>query len=722
MNVVVREGVAQRRAGYLQLGQTLDGAVVGITEFGQVGVTPSLMVLTTNRQYRFASGAFSIVAVSTVNKTFSIATNQTSIFVVGVRFVVSGSTGNDGTYTVVQSTFAGGNTVITVSEVIPSAVADGSISVGAFIDITKRKVTTAAINLITLNTAPTDDVIRVTGDITAHAVAGVKIIVFGSTDNNRIYTVVSSSFAAGNTSITVDEEVTSATADGSIEVVTRNTITAVDAVGPDYSIGVSGDHAAAYTTGVKFYIIGSTGNDGYYTVKAPGATFGGGTTTIPTVEVIFSATADGRAEATDPLTTTETDVIDFLSVVDAPIGARLLMTNGVNNPRVWSGLLTENFYRWAPVYSGFVTNKTFGMFFEHLFMGGIVSSVNEPQVIAWSDSGTFNNFEDGASGVQLLHQLIGGIKALVPLGDRLVIYSLDAIAVGIFVGLPAVFAFEIVIPVGTRLVSPKSIISINIGHVYASEENFYVFDGTRGLRVVSDLIRTDYKAVKDQDKLHRVTAVNDHSKRTVYFAIPDLEGGTTVYSVEYDIFNLDSLVWGKERYAHIPRSFGFFTNSSVVTWADTVQEASLFPSGVPWSEELAVWGSEGDQVDFPVRTFGSNNGKVFIVTEGVLTDAGTTALGLYETIDFTVPEPFLSQFGRWGEVEFEAGGGTITVKVSTDLGAVFETIGTAVINGTFTTVRMPIDKHSRTLRVRFEFNADFKLRWVKVWVRPEAAQ
>ena len=61
---------------------------------------------------------------------FTIATDLTTKFVKGITFVISGSTGNDGTYTVVSSSF-GAATDIVVEEAIADATVDGDIDYSA---------------------------------------------------------------------------------------------------------------------------------------------------------------------------------------------------------------------------------------------------------------------------------------------------------------------------------------------------------------------------------------------------------------------------------------------------------------------------------------------------------------------------------------------------------------------------------------------------------------
>lgn len=72
---------------------------------------------------------YAIQAVNAGAKQFTITGNLTGIFTVGVTFTIAGSTGNNGTYTVSTSTYSAPSTTITVTETVPSAVADGSITI-----------------------------------------------------------------------------------------------------------------------------------------------------------------------------------------------------------------------------------------------------------------------------------------------------------------------------------------------------------------------------------------------------------------------------------------------------------------------------------------------------------------------------------------------------------------------------------------------------------------
>ncbi len=73
------------------------------------------------------NGGYAITAVVQGTKTFTIAGNHVVDFPAGEQFAIDGSTGNDGTFTVVSATLVGSDTEIVVSEVIPDATVDGAI-------------------------------------------------------------------------------------------------------------------------------------------------------------------------------------------------------------------------------------------------------------------------------------------------------------------------------------------------------------------------------------------------------------------------------------------------------------------------------------------------------------------------------------------------------------------------------------------------------------------
>lgn len=473
---------------------------------------------------------------------------------------------------------------------------------------------------------------------------------------------------------------------------------------------VAGDKTLDFPVGRIFPVIGGANQEVYTVVTS---SFAAGETTINVAEAVPSLVVAGNIVVADDWDTGDTDQIDFEDVTDIS-GRRFIITNGVDEPRMWDGDTTMAFALWTPDFPDLVTFKTIKVFAEHLFLGGLVTASAEPQTVAWSAAGDFEDFTGSDSGLQILYQVIS-IVAMKILGDRLVIYSNDTIMTAVFIDLPAVFAFEVVIPHGTRFIGRNGLVSVDVGHIYLSEQSIYLFDGSRGLRVLSDLIATDYRFTKDQENLHLIGSINDFAKQTIFFSVPNQSSSATIYSVFYDVFNLANCVWCREEYAHAPRSFGFFVNrTETLTWDD----ASWEPDNMPWEDEVGAWIEESEQLNFPIRTFGTNDGEVFLITEAVLTDDGTETTQTYETMDFTVPEAFHSLLGRWSEIEIEAFGSEVDVAVSLDGGRNYVELETVTLDESPNYYRVLLDRSSRTCRVRFSSTSDFALRWIRLWVRP----
>lgn len=95
--------------------------------------------------------------------SFVVAGDQTPVFIAGMTFTVAGSTGNDGTYTVVSCTYDGSTaSTIVVSGTIPDTTADGTITItnkwnSAPVDIQNLS---AVVTLITAG--------AITGNVTWH--------------------------------------------------------------------------------------------------------------------------------------------------------------------------------------------------------------------------------------------------------------------------------------------------------------------------------------------------------------------------------------------------------------------------------------------------------------------------------------------------------------------------------------------------------------------------
>ena len=107
---------------------TTSQEIIGVQLYRQVGgddTTPEDDELVAFLSF----GGGDVTAVNQATDVFTVAGegSQAANFEVGDSVEVHGSTGNDGTYTVVTATDSGGDLLIEVSEEIPNATADGTL-------------------------------------------------------------------------------------------------------------------------------------------------------------------------------------------------------------------------------------------------------------------------------------------------------------------------------------------------------------------------------------------------------------------------------------------------------------------------------------------------------------------------------------------------------------------------------------------------------------------
>ena len=139
-----------------------------------------------------------ITAVNTGAKTFSVSGDWTSIYTIARPLLVDTSTNrlNDKYYTISDISYVAPNTVITVSETIPSSSASGYAGQHS----RSWAISTVAANSITIAGA----------DYTSLITAGDWVRVINSTSgtNDKYYVVASRAFTGGNTVITTTQALT----------------------------------------------------------------------------------------------------------------------------------------------------------------------------------------------------------------------------------------------------------------------------------------------------------------------------------------------------------------------------------------------------------------------------------------------------------------------------------------------------------------------------------
>ena len=113
---------------------------------------------------------------------------------------------------------------------------------------------------------------------------------------------------------------------------------------------------------------------------------------------------------------------------------------------------------------------------------------------------------------------------------------------------------------------------------------------------------------------------------------------------------------------------------------------------------------------------------MFLANESVLNDNGSPFNGTWDTMDFTIPQEYQSEFARWAEVEFELQGSSVDLYYSTDRGKSWVSLAiNQALSTDWATYKLYLDTVSKTIRIRLSnaySNGTFSLRWLKVWFKP----
>lgn len=414
----------------------------------------------------------------------------------------------------------------------------------------------------------------------------------------------------------------------------------------------------------------------------------------------------------------EDDLLDYAIVTgldgNGTLTKWLIITNGVDQPRYWDGA-ASTFALYSPNISDFVTCRTITSFYSHVILGNITTTTPNPQLVSWSDTNKLLDFTTANAGDALLTQAVGGIERFVPLGDRMVIYTEGSITMMSYVGGSAIFVFDKVLD-ELRLVSPNTIVNLGSFHIYATLDNIYGFDGSRSLPRLGDKIKRDYNASLARTLCRRSIAFHDSTSQRVHFVFPVEEGLSKIYLMEYDLGAQDSTTWTEVKYSVSPTTFGQYSQPVSLLWSSD----SL---NVPWDQLGFSW-SDPETADGHEAVLMGSDGQAFKLDRTVGTDDGEVIEAFWDSPDFTVPGFYRSELARWLEIELDLQGGSVEVWYSLDEGGSYQLAKTLTLGTEWQKYTVFIDQTSRTMRVRLRTVAadvGFKLRWLRLWLRPGGA-
>jgi hypothetical protein len=418
-------------------------------------------------------------------------------------------------------------------------------------------------------------------------------------------------------------------------------------------------------------------------------------------------------------TGTEDNPVDYI-LGQSDQGVLLVITNGVDAPKYWSGAgnfaLMSSLAGWnypgGLTYANTVAIYNGYLVFANLSEGG----VHNPQLIAWSDSTNWSEWLAGQAGAIRPVDTVGPIRKLQVLGDRLLIYADNSIGNLVYVGGDIIFSSERLVQ-QTRLVSPRAIVDVGTYHFLLDKENVQLYDGTRSTRAIGTNLHPTYRDRISAEYRNRAWGFLDQQKNQAYFAVPTGATSQEIYMVEYDTYDVSNMVWANLKYDKRMTCMGFYTRTATETWDDTVNTAT-------WDSDAGIWDQGSDVKGFPQRVMADSTGQIYLADDTSFSDNTVGVVALWESIDFTIPQQHLSELGRWLEIELELKGVQADIFWSVDQGASWYGAYSLTLTEKFTKYKLFIDITGSSLRVRIQnsnTNGIFNLRWLRAWFRPAGA-
>jgi hypothetical protein len=137
----------------------------------------------------------------------------------------------------------------------------------------------------------------------------------------------------------------------------------------------------------------------------------------------------------------------------------------------------------------------------------------------------------------------GAVQAGLTLGDYVVAYKQRAIFVGVFVGSPVVWQWNLIPGGEAGAVGQEAVCDIGGAHFIVSNDNFWLFDGTRPVPIGTGVVRQWFLDNSNPVYRYRTKAIYDKQNNLVRINYPSLNStGTCDATLVYHVLKKQ---WGR---------------------------------------------------------------------------------------------------------------------------------------------------------------------------------
>ena len=299
----------------------------------------------------------------------------------------------------------------------------------------------------------------------------------------------------------------------------------------------------------------------------------------------------------------------------------------------------------------FTSCRAVGFFKNRVFAGNVYEgSTRHTRRIRWSTPTDSSDFDNDGADIQWLDlpDFAGEILRLLPLGDLLVCYLSDGIAIGRptnIRGNALPVSFEKLDTGTVGIVDQHAVVPWRDSHIFVGQDNIYMLSVGQGLQTIGDAVFEDF--LQPASDFTFIRTVHDPERKRILI----------FYTAEATPYFKNALSWNYE------------TNS----WSrDTYSGVGLeAPSTVTY---------EGESRVYAVGPSASTAHDVLRITDTAVSDANGAPEFLIETgdIDFDLPDTNKT----WMSLRIDTVQNVdldFTVKASDDYGTAWTTLGTLTV-------------------------------------------
>src|SRR5882672_2128909 len=171
------------------------------------------------------------------------------------------------------------------------------------------------------------------------------------------------------------------------------------------------------------------------------------------------------------------------------------------------------------------------------------------QGIQWSALNDYTSWAASIAtqaGSDTIITTAGGLTAGRRFGNVIVVYKKNSMYLGINVGPPNIWQFEL-IPGDAGALSQEVVVNVgtpeNPKHIFMGEDDFYVYDGSKPVKIGTNRVKLDVFGSLQQNRYYSCKTLHDRKNSLVYFYYPTIDStkpnSCRVYNYRTDKWGVD---------------------------------------------------------------------------------------------------------------------------------------------------------------------------------------